>query len=82
MEEELFCSGTVQYHSQPVGITVAKSQEIAEKAADLIEICYNKGKEKPVFTLRDILKRNLKQTICQDRITKAKKIGILLFYNN
>lgn len=75
MEEELFCSGIVKYHSQPVGIIVAKSHEIAEKAADLVEITYNEGKEKPVFTLQDILKRNLNQKIKQSKVINASRTG-------
>ncbi|XP_018565775.1 indole-3-acetaldehyde oxidase-like [Anoplophora glabripennis] len=75
MEEELFCTGIVKYHSQPVGIIVAKSQEIAEKAANLVDVRYKDGNEKPVITLGDILKRNLSTKINQDKIINPKRTG-------
>ncbi|KAJ8936468.1 hypothetical protein NQ314_012330 [Rhamnusium bicolor] len=61
IEEELFCSGIVKYHSQPVGIILANSHYTAEKAASLVEINYTDGQENPVFSIRDILKRNIRK---------------------
>lgn len=67
VEEELFCSGVVQYHSQPLGIVVATSQGIAEEAADLIKVVYKKGKETPVFSVQDVLNNNRTDRIRADR---------------
>lgn len=54
--EEIFCSGTVQYYFQPVGMVVAETQELAEKAAGLVEISYAPPKSKPLLTIEEVLK--------------------------
>jgi xanthine dehydrogenase/oxidase len=41
--EEIFCSSDVRFFGQPVGIVLAKSHELANKAADLVEVLYEKG---------------------------------------
>jgi xanthine dehydrogenase/oxidase len=38
--EEIFCSSEVKFYNQPVGIILAKTNELANKAADLIDVCY------------------------------------------
>ncbi|XP_045773786.1 xanthine dehydrogenase 1-like [Maniola jurtina] len=38
--EELLCSGEVKYFNQPLGIIVAESQSIAQKAASLVHVTY------------------------------------------
>ena len=53
--EEIFCSGKVHYSGQAIGIIVAKTQDIANKAAKLVEITY-KNEKKPVLTIRDAIK--------------------------
>ncbi|XP_060523086.1 xanthine dehydrogenase-like isoform X2 [Cylas formicarius] len=57
VEEELFCSGKVLYHSQPIGIVVATSQMLAQHAAELVEISYANASEKPFVTIQDVLER-------------------------
>lgn len=58
MPEEIFCSGVVKHYFQPVGLIVATSQEIAEAAADLVNISYVEGKQKPHFSIREIIADN------------------------
>ncbi|EFA11446.2 uncharacterized protein LOC656938 [Tribolium castaneum] len=55
VEEEIFCSGLVQYYNQPVGLVVATSQELAENAASLVRVTYNAGKA-PLLTIQDVVK--------------------------
>lgn len=55
VEEEIFCSGVVQYFNQPIGLIVAESQELAEKAANLVRVSYNPGKQ-PLLTIPDVIK--------------------------
>lgn len=74
VEEELFCSGVVQYHFQPIGVVVATSRELAEKAADLIEVDYQKEGQ-PEFETREILRKNKMNRVKQDMVHQAKYRG-------
>lgn len=75
VDEEIFCSGIVKYYFQPVGITVATSQEVAEQAAELVKISYIEGKQKPLLTVRDILKAGAKDKIVEEGKVEAKSKG-------
>lgn len=75
MDEELFCSGTVLYHSQPIGILVAETQEIAQAAADTVEVTYADGKEQPLYTIREVLKANAKEKIVHEQTLDPKTKG-------
>lgn len=72
--EELFCSGTVQYFYQPVGLILAVSEEIAEKAAASVKITYNAG-PRPYLTIRDILSCNAKERIFHETDHPATRKG-------
>lgn len=65
IEETLFCKGKVEYYHQPVGVIVATSQEIADKAAKLVEIKYEAG-AKPLLTIRDVVAANATDKISHD----------------
>ncbi|KXJ84190.1 hypothetical protein RP20_CCG013284 [Aedes albopictus] len=43
--EEVLCSGRVLYYGQPVGIVVAETHVIANRAAKLVEVTYEKVSE-------------------------------------
>lgn len=66
VKEELFCSGKVQYFDQAIGIIVAKSQEIANEAADLVVVTYTATGQKPLLNVRDVL--NAPQDVQNERI--------------
>lgn len=63
------------YYSQPIGVIVAKSQKIADKAAEMVEITYEMSKIKPLLTVRDILKANAKDRIIHERTITPKRKG-------
>ncbi|XP_055604377.1 probable aldehyde oxidase gad-3 [Uranotaenia lowii] len=64
--EEIFCSEYVLYHGQPVGIVLARSFDIANRAASLIEIEYSEKMEKEVkATLEDIYATNAKDRLIE-----------------
>ncbi|KAF2887301.1 hypothetical protein ILUMI_18872 [Ignelater luminosus] len=67
--EEIFCSGIVKHYFQPVALIVADTQELAEKAADMVQVNYKEGKQKPLLTIRDIIAAKSK-----DKISEAGKI--------
>lgn len=39
-EEEIFCSSDVKFHGQPVGILLANTSDLANKAAEFVDITY------------------------------------------
>ncbi|KAB0801417.1 hypothetical protein PPYR_05771 [Photinus pyralis] len=74
-DEEIFCSGHVEYYHQPIGMIVANSQYIAEKAAELVNVTYKRSSEKPLLTIRDILSNNRSDRIKLDDELKATRLG-------
>lgn len=44
--EEIFCSSDVRFYGQPVGVVIAETSEIANRAAELVEVVYQ-GKSEP-----------------------------------
>lgn len=75
VSEELFCSGVVKYYFQPIGIVVATSQLVAEKAADAVAVSYVEGKRKPLVTVREILKAKATDKIINEGQTDATSKG-------
>lgn len=47
--EEVFASSEVLFHSQPVGVLVADTMEIAIHAAEFVEISYKSQGKKTYF---------------------------------
>ncbi|KAG8328694.1 hypothetical protein J6590_104002, partial [Homalodisca vitripennis] len=60
--EQLFADKNIQFAGQSVGLVVAVTQELADAAADLVQIQY-KSKVKPVLDLREIVKNNMTERI-------------------
>ncbi|XP_075976974.1 xanthine dehydrogenase/oxidase-like isoform X2 [Anticarsia gemmatalis] len=50
--EEVLCSGPVQYYNQPIAIVVAETRHIADRAAKLVTATY-KNVKKPVLDVRE-----------------------------
>lgn len=59
-DEELFCSGLVKYYGQPVGILVAETQTLAERAAQLVHIQYSNNNKPFYVDARDVLEQEKK----------------------
>jgi xanthine dehydrogenase/oxidase len=41
--EEIFCSSDVKFHGQPVGIILAETNDLANRAAELVDVIYEKS---------------------------------------
>lgn len=76
VDEELFCSGTVKFFFQTVGIVVATTQKTAEAAAELIQLSYKEATKKPLLTVRQILAADAQDKIVKEQEIKAKTKGV------
>lgn len=76
--EELFCSGTVKHYDQPVGLVVAKSYAIARQAVDKVKIYFDQPRQKPLVTIRNVLKANATDRVKVQSVIKASKTGLYL----
>ncbi|XP_075144825.1 uncharacterized protein LOC142219934 [Haematobia irritans] len=56
--EELFASKTVRYYDQPLGMIVALSSDIANRAASKVKVIYSNGAELIMPTLPDVFANN------------------------
>ncbi|XP_053677596.1 uncharacterized protein LOC128727682 [Anopheles nili] len=64
--EEIFCSGRVMYHGQPVGVIVAEHFDQAVRAAKHVKIIYERVSDDPICpTLKDVLKNQVKERIVE-----------------
>jgi xanthine dehydrogenase/oxidase len=73
LKEEIFCSGEVQYFHQPVGLIVATSQEIAEQAANLVEVSYNPSTKQPLLSIKDVLTFNKDKAYLETEIKATRR---------
>ncbi|XP_049819814.1 uncharacterized protein LOC109604513 isoform X2 [Aethina tumida] len=72
VKEELFCEGKVKYYDQPVGVIVAKTQDLANKAADLVKIICTSPRQEYYITVKDILKAS--KDVQKERITEMTTV--------
>ncbi|XP_059220297.1 uncharacterized protein LOC131995558 [Stomoxys calcitrans] len=58
--EELFTAGLVRYHNQPLGMIVAQSRDIAERATKNVKVFYSRGDSALIImpTMADVLDNN------------------------
>ncbi|XP_050507821.1 xanthine dehydrogenase isoform X1 [Diabrotica virgifera virgifera] len=63
VEEELFCSGTVKYYNQPIGIIVTESLSLTFTAIPLVSVTYEAPTSKPYLDVRDVVKDNVESRI-------------------
>ncbi|XP_017770615.1 PREDICTED: indole-3-acetaldehyde oxidase-like [Nicrophorus vespilloides] len=73
--EPIFCSDTVLYYNQPIGLIVATSQIAAEEGAKLVSVQYIKSTEKPLLYIRDIIASGKSTKITHEETIVAKSKG-------
>ncbi|KAL4715707.1 hypothetical protein ACJJTC_006286 [Scirpophaga incertulas] len=75
VNEEVLCSGAVKYYNQPLGIVVAESRYLADRAAKLIRVSY-KNVSRPVIDIKEAIrdKSRVKQYIAIDATDKGNNV--------
>ncbi|KAI8427486.1 hypothetical protein MSG28_002019 [Choristoneura fumiferana] len=51
--EEIFCDGKIKYYDQAIGVIVAETEKLANRAALLVQIKYSKDTRKPVIFIEE-----------------------------
>ncbi|XP_047533955.1 xanthine dehydrogenase 1-like [Vanessa atalanta] len=74
--EELLCDGEVKFFNQPIGIIVAESQKLAEKAATMVEVKYSNLKA-PEIDIREAITDPAKVSLAGS--FEATKVGTDVF---
>ncbi|CAK1549450.1 unnamed protein product [Leptosia nina] len=54
MPEKILSDGKIDFFDQPIGIIVAKTERVAQRAASLVKVTYNKDNRKPLLEIREI----------------------------
>nr|XP_023021560.1 indole-3-acetaldehyde oxidase-like [Leptinotarsa decemlineata] len=75
VQEELFCSGTVQYYHQPVGIIVANDNNLAWKAAGLVKVNCSPPQISPFLNVKDVVNDNIMDRISHKTTFLPKSKG-------
>ncbi|XP_061707826.1 uncharacterized protein LOC133518213 [Cydia pomonella] len=55
-KEEIFSDGQIKYYDQPIGVIVAETDKLANRAALLVHVKYKKDTRKPVLTIAEAIK--------------------------
>lgn len=70
--EELFVTGPIMYHNQPLGVILATSNALAQRAAELVHLTYEGGAEEVLPSMKHVLESNT----ASDRIRHPVKSPI------
>lgn len=73
--EHLFCTGTVLFFHQPVGIVVANDEFLAIEAAKKVKIYYSTPPQKPLLSIKDVLKAKANDRITDQTTVVASRTG-------
>ncbi|XP_058831229.1 uncharacterized protein LOC131689891 [Topomyia yanbarensis] len=77
--EEILCSGQVKFHGQPVGVIVAETFNLAQKAAKSVNITYEKTCSTTIFpTIKSILDSDCQNLFSDVLINQGSKNGRII----
>ncbi|XP_043071080.1 indole-3-acetaldehyde oxidase [Drosophila grimshawi] len=54
-EEQIFATGEIKFYQQPIGLLLATSNELAQRAAELVELTYVGGAEQVLASMMHVL---------------------------
>ena len=85
MDAQIFASGKTEYLHQTLGLIVAESPSLAEKAAKLVEVAYSHPKVCLQFTARHHVKNCSRSAaylapIFQHQASPAEDMGLFKLY--
>ncbi|XP_059474105.1 xanthine dehydrogenase/oxidase-like isoform X2 [Neocloeon triangulifer] len=72
-DEEIFCSGSVKYAGQPVGVIVASNRAAAVQAAELIDIKY-KNVTKPLLDVMEIVRMTKERIVVSGKDKESEQL--------
>lgn len=78
--EEVLCSGQVKYYDQPIGIIVAETDDLARRAALIVQVKYKKQKKHPLLSIEEAIRTEPDRVSlflavpARDRGTDVKKV--------
>lgn len=80
-DEEVFVAldSPVMFHSQSLGLIVAKNRKLAEAACDLVEVMYNDATSVPLMNIQDVLKLKATDRIHHEQEVVALRQGKFLY---
>lgn len=64
-KEEIFCSDKVLYHGQPIGVIVAETFELANKAGKQVSVTYDVAEKPSYCTIQNIIENNQNDRIIE-----------------
>lgn len=70
--EQLFATGVIRFHNQPIGMVLATSNNLAQRAAELVELSYEGGADKVFPSMKHVLEADT----ASDRIKHPIKSAI------
>ncbi|XP_053608971.1 probable aldehyde oxidase gad-3 [Plodia interpunctella] len=56
--EIIFVEKEISYYDQPIGVIVAETEKLANRAALLVQVKYKVDKRKPILTIKDLQERD------------------------
>ncbi|CAH4031683.1 unnamed protein product [Pieris brassicae] len=55
VNEEILSDGKIKFYDQPIGIIVAETEALANRAVELVKVTYKKAERRPLLEVRDVL---------------------------
>ncbi|KAG6465427.1 hypothetical protein O3G_MSEX015145 [Manduca sexta] len=74
--EEIFCSGQIKYYNQPIGMIVAETRPIAERAAKVVIATY-KNVRKPLLSIKDAKKDPNRNTLFTSTTAESRGTDVV-----
>nr|XP_017009207.2 LOW QUALITY PROTEIN: indole-3-acetaldehyde oxidase [Drosophila takahashii] len=75
-DEQLFATGAIQFFGQPVGVILANSNSLANRAAELVKLSYEGGAEELLPSMKHVLEKLGSEAGSNNRLEQKVKSTI------